>query len=363
MTPEITENIVYVATKDELRKACEKLSEKNVLGIDFECENNLHHYGAYLTLIQISDGEKDYLIDVIELERIDCLLDIFKNDAIEKIFHDVSFDLRMLQHQFNTGVCNLIDTQMLAMLNGEENLGLGALLMKYFDVKKINKFQKADWTKRPLSREMLTYASGDSKYLIRLKEKLLDDLERKGRESWAREECKHLETLDYTYKEQQASDIKGYSRLSGDRKSILSAVFELREKLAERVDMPPHFIINNKKLLEVANNPPETPKGWAKMRGVHPIVKRYSGMFTKKVKEAQQDPIKTTRTKPKRYSQSQREQFTALSDKRDALSEKLGIAKSLILSKDQMKDIVITGKYDSLRSWQKELVTSDKQEK
>ncbi|MGM5481413.1 MAG: ribonuclease D [Nanobdellota archaeon] len=356
MTPEITENVEHIGTQDELEIMCNKLSQQEIIGVDFECENNLHHYGAYLTLIQISDGEKDYIIDVIELKNINKLLDIFENEQIEKIFHDVSFDLRMLEHQFKTSVNNLTDTQMLAQLNGEQNIGLGALLEKYFEVKKKNKFQKADWTKRPLSKEMLTYAAGDSKYLIGLKEKLEKELERKGRLVWAKEECKHLETLDYSYKEQAANDIKGYSKLSGERKSILTAVFELREKLAKRVDMPPHFIINNKKLIEIANNPPETPKGWVKMKGVHPIVKKYAGMFTKKIKEAKKNPIKTVKNRSKRYSQKQRDEFTRLSDKRDNLAEKIGIAKALILSKDQMKEIVTTQTYESLREWQKKLI-------
>lgn len=248
MSPELTENIEYVSTQKELKKVCKRLSSMKTIGVDFECENNLHHYGAYLTLIQISDSEKNYVVDVIELKQLDCLLDIFADSDIEKIFHDVSFDLRILQHQYDASVRNVTDTQMLALLNGEPNIGLESLLKKYFNVDKKSKFQKADWTKRPLSKEMLMYAAGDSSYLIRLKESLYEELKKKNRISWAEEECKHLESLDYTYKEQKPSNMKGYGKLSLVEKSIFTTVFNLREQLAKKVDMPPHFIINNKKL-------------------------------------------------------------------------------------------------------------------
>ncbi|MFW5866054.1 MAG: ribonuclease D [Nanoarchaeota archaeon] len=361
MTAKVTDNITYISTQQELKEVCRKFSQESIIGVDFECENNLHRYGAYLTLIQISDSTKDYIIDVIELHSIDCLLEIFADETIEKIFHDVSFDFRILEHEFNAKVRNVTDTQVLALLNGEENIGLGTLLEKYFGVKKKNKFQKADWTKRPLSNEMLQYATGDSAYLIELKGKLCKELESKGRLSWAKQECKHLETLDYSYHEQQAKDLKGYSKLSAERKSILTAIFNLREKLAEQVDMPPHFIINNKRLIEIANNPPNTIKGWAKMRGVHPIVKRYSGMFLKNVLEAKKNPVQVEKNRSRRYSTQQRERFTALSEIRDELSSQLEMKKSVILSKDQIKDIVTTDSYDSLRPWQKDLIREKEQ--
>jgi ribonuclease D len=43
----------------------------------------------------------------------------------------------------------------------------------YFNAKKEKKYQKADWTIRPIDKEMLSYAVGDSKYLIKLKKILL----------------------------------------------------------------------------------------------------------------------------------------------------------------------------------------------
>lgn len=92
------------------------------------------------------------------------------------------------------------------------------------------------------------------------------------------------------------------------------------------------------------------------MKRVHPMVKNYAGMFLKKVKKAEKSPVSGTKQeRPKRYSKEQRELFKSLSEKRDELAEKYDLKKAVILSKDQMKDIVETDTYDSLREWQKDL--------
>ncbi|MGM5480593.1 MAG: ribonuclease D [Nanobdellota archaeon] len=351
-----TEDIVYIDTAKDLELMCEQLKKQSTIGVDFECENNLHHHGIFLTLIQISDNTTDYVIDVIKLKDIKALVDIFENEKITKIFHDVNFDFRVLNHQYGASVRNVIDTQVLSSLNGEESIGLGGLLKKYFDIAAKKKFQKADWTKRPLTKDMLIYASEDSKYLIPLKEKLEAQLEKKGRSSWAKEECKYLETLDYTYHEQESKDIKGYSKLPGKAKSVLDTLFDFRETIAKKVDMPPHFIINNKKLIELSKQPPKTPKGWVKLRGVHPIIRKYAVMLKKKTDTALLQPVEKKKIRPKRYNQEQRDQFTMLNEKREEIAKQLDIKKSLILSKDQMKEIVLTKTYDSLRSWQKKLI-------
>jgi len=59
-------------------------------------------------------------------------LDLFTNDKIQKVFHDVNFDLRIINNQWHCQLVNIFDTQLAALFLGEA-LGwktvLGALLM------------------------------------------------------------------------------------------------------------------------------------------------------------------------------------------------------------------------------------------
>ena len=76
----------YISTQERLKKACESLLEEEEFGIDIECENNLHHYGSFITLIQIS-GKENYIIDVLEFEHLDPLVEVLENPKINKFLY------------------------------------------------------------------------------------------------------------------------------------------------------------------------------------------------------------------------------------------------------------------------------------
>ena len=190
----------YIATKEDLNKATMHMAKQDVLAIDLECENNLHHYGTYISLIQVSCKDTDWIVDVLELKEIEPLLEILENKNIKKIFHDVSFDLRILHLQFNSRPKNIFDTQIGALLLGKNEIGLGSLLAEYYEVKKERKYQMADWTKRPLDEGMLSYATKDTKHLLPLYFDIKKELEKKGRWQWALQEAQYLEDSEMTYK-------------------------------------------------------------------------------------------------------------------------------------------------------------------
>jgi len=62
---------------------------------------------------------------------------------------------------FRLEVENLFDTQLACRFLGLRETGLEALLRSRFGVDLKKKFQQADWSRRPLSREMLEYAAMD----------------------------------------------------------------------------------------------------------------------------------------------------------------------------------------------------------
>jgi len=350
------ESYYYIDTKESLAMMCVDLSREDVIGIDLECENNLHHYGAYITLIQISSRTKQWIVDMVALDSLGPLRKILTDNSIQKIFHDVSFDLRILNSQFSCKPKNVFDTQMAALLVGKTEIGLGPLLLEYFDVKKQTKFQMADWTKRPISSAMLSYAIKDSKYLIQLRDVLLDELKKLNRLDWIKEELELIESARYNSKAYTFKDFKGYVHLTDTQRSVLSVLFDLREKYAQEVDMPIHFIIPNKKLHELIVNPPKTVSQWHTISGVHPLVKRNASIFFKAVKDAQEKKITIPLKEHKRYNEEQKALLGSLGDLRDGVADKLGIARHLVMSKDQMHGIVRLKNLDSLRSWQKKVL-------
>lgn len=350
------ESYYYIDTKESLAMMCEDLAREDVLGIDLECENNLHHYGAYISLIQISSRSKQWIVDIIALKALGPLRRIFVDRSIQKIFHDVSFDLRILNSEFGCKPKNIFDTQIAALLVGRTEIGLGPLLLEYFDVKKQRKFQMADWTKRPLTPAMLSYAVKDTKYLIQLRDVLVDELLKLDRLEWVKEEFDLIENMRFEKKAYTYKDFKGYSHLTDTQRSILKSLFYLRERYAKEVNMPIHFVIPNKKLNELIIDPPKTLSSWKSIKGVHPLVKRNAHIFFKVVEDAKTKTISLPEKVHKRYNEEQKKLLACLGDIRDSLADDMGLARHLIMNKEQMHSIVRSKNFKYLHAWQKKLL-------
>ncbi len=345
----------YVKTKDALERAAREWKHEDVLGIDIECENNLHHYGVYIAIIQISSKTKNWIIDVLELEDITPVLGMLTNHNIVKIFHDVSFDFRVLNYQFNIVPVNVFDTQIAALFLGKTKVGLETILHDFFQVEKEKKHQMDDWTKRPLTDDMLQYATKDSRYLIPLRATLIDMLKKQDRLTWATSLFKWLEHQDWTYKVQQFSDVKGIRKMSEAELGGFKHLFILRERIAKQINKPSHYIISTKALKEAAENPP-TLKQWKTMKRVHPVVKQKAELFFKTLEQGRKEGCTLEKKPHKKLTTKQKEMIENLTEKRNRLAEKIGVKNSLILTNEQIIEAGISGNLNHLLPWQQELM-------
>ncbi len=345
-------SFTYIDTDKALLEAVGEWQKATELAVDLECENNLHHYGAYISLIQLSTKTKNWIVDVLKLVSIKPLTEVLENPAIQKIFHDVSFDFRILQDQFSCHPQHIFDTQIAALFLGKEHLGLGDLLKEYFNADKESKYQMADWTKRPLNTEMLTYAVKDTTHLIPLRDILTTELHQKGRWSWVEEEFAALEEADFTYNTQTFLDVRGVRTFTPEQLGIFRELFLLREQLAEKVNRPVHFVIRNEDLKQFSQHPPQ----WEKVRGVHPIVRSQATLFSKAVEQGKKEPFFIPVPEKKRLSQLQKEQLEKLTEQQHTLAHKTNLKGHLIMNKEQMIMIVLSGRFDCLRAWQRKLV-------
>jgi ribonuclease D len=346
----------YIDTNEELKEICDELEKEAELGIDLECENNLHHYGAYISLIQISNKSKNYVVDILKVTDVKPLIKILEDKNIQKIFHGSDFDMRMLNSQFNCKPKNIFDTQVAALLLGKKDIGLGHLIQEYFNVEKIKKFQKADWTRRPLTVEMLDYASGDTIYLVRLRDVLIKELKEKGRLEWAEEDLLLLEKKEWIYEEGKFNTVKGYSHLEPKEKAIFKRLYDLRNDLAKKVDRPIHFVINNKQLIGYTVEP---PKDWSRVRGVHPIIRKNAKLFSIEIQKGSKEKIEIEKREIKKLSLNKKAQLDQLELFQVKLAEELEIMKYLIMNKEQMIAIVVSESLDGLKNWQKKLVEEE----
>src|SRR5690606_29231187 len=139
-------------------------------------------------LAQLTAAGRTSVIDPLGLESFAAFGELLADQAVEKVFHDADYDLRLLHHEFGFQPRRLFDTRITAQLLGEPGIGLGSLLEKYLGVKPDKRFQRADWSARPLTEGMLEYAAGDTDNLLELQNILRSQLVEKQRLAWAEEE-------------------------------------------------------------------------------------------------------------------------------------------------------------------------------
>ena len=173
----------WIETLPRLEAVARILRQAKIIGVDLEADS-MYHYFEKICLLQIATESASYVLDPLALRDLSALRPVFSNPRIRKVFHGADYDIRYLYRDFRLEVENLFDTQLACQFLGLRESGLEALLRSRFHVELNKKYQRADWSRRPLSPEMLEYAAMDARYLIPLARMLERELEEKGRLPW-----------------------------------------------------------------------------------------------------------------------------------------------------------------------------------
>ncbi|HBA87861.1 MAG TPA: 3'-5' exonuclease [Geobacter sp.] len=255
-TPAAAHLVTDQITLDEL---VERLSRESVLAFDLEADS-LHHYTEKVCLIQVSSESETRLIDPLAPIDAKALAPIFANPAIKKIFHGADYDMRSLYRDFGIEVVNLFDTMIASQFLGESEFGLAALLKKRFGVELDKRYQKADWSKRPLSPEMMEYAMKDTSLLIELYGQLESELRVKGRLAWVEEESELVAGVRSASREGELMCLrfKGANKMRPRELAVLEELLRFRDEKARAADVPPFRILSNDLLRELAEKQPRT---------------------------------------------------------------------------------------------------------
>lgn len=246
------------------------LGRQTEVAVDLEMDS-LHHYREKVCLIQVSTRKESWLIDPLALKDLGPLAGPLGNPGIRIVMHGADYDIRSLHRDFGIEVNSLFDTMIAARFLGSTEFGLAALLKARFGVELDKKYQKADWSKRPLSPEMCAYAMADTAYLLSLHDQLRGELEAAGRLSWLEEECALVCRARAAEKEGPLFlSCKGAGKLKGRSLAVLEGLLGLRDQQARELDRPPFKVISAETLLEVAEKRPRTLNELTAIKGMTP---------------------------------------------------------------------------------------------
>lgn len=260
---------IYLDTAEDTSRFLRTIADVDQLALDTEGAS-FHRFVDRIYLLQLSTREKTAVIDPLPIGKPAELGSLIENPRVEIVFHDADYDLRLLHQDYGWQVRNIFDTRVAAQLLGIRAFGLAALLERYFGVKLDKKHQRADWSMRPLTPDMLEYAAQDTMHLLALRDRLAADLQRAGRWEWAREEFQLIEHTRWEEEDEGNSflRLKGARDLDRRQLAVLRELVAWRNDVARRADRATFRVIGNDPLLELSRLKPTTREALASVKGM-----------------------------------------------------------------------------------------------
>jgi len=253
----VSPGVPLIQSQAELGALFQRLRREPLLAVDTEAAS-FHRYTDRVYLLQVSSRTETAVVDPLATEGLAPLGEVLVDPDVEIVFHDADYDLRLLDSEYGFRATNVFDTRIAAQLLNEPGVGLAALLEKYLGVRLDKRFQRADWSARPLSPEMLEYAASDTRHLPELRDILKTRLEASGRLGWAMEEFALLDDIraGQSNGEPGFLRLKGAKALKGRELAILRELYAWRDGVAQRSDRATFRILNNEPMLALAKQPP-----------------------------------------------------------------------------------------------------------
>ncbi len=358
-----------IETVSDLEQAARLLSAEEIIAVDLEADS-LYHYREKVCLIQIAAETFNLAIDPLAIGDLSSLRPVMADPAIRKVFHGSDYDIRCLYRDFEITVDNIFDTQLASRFLGLKETGLEALLRTRFQVALDKRFQKRDWSARPLSPEMLAYGIMDILYLIPLARAFEKELSDKNRLAWVEEEARLLSRIRPVSPLDRGPlflRFKGANGLDPRSLAALEALLQLRNAEAEKADRPPFKVLGNEAILELIR---QKPLNIQELRENKILTPRQISLFGQplldRLREAADSPATDLPIYPKRewpkMAPAVGRRFKALKAWKDARGNQLGMDPSLLLNNalsqwlSEKKPLTRRDleAVSGLRTWQKE---------
>lgn len=318
-------------------------------------------------LLQVSEGERAYLIDPLLISDWSPFADLLQDSAVIKVLHACSEDLEVFLRLTGSLPMPLFDTQLAAgYLNLGFSMGYSRLVQAVLNIELPKGETRSDWLQRPLSATQVSYAAEDVLHLARVYGQLKAQLSAE-KSAWVLEDGAELVShlRRETDPQQAYREAKLAWKLSRQQLAVLQALCAWREEQARVRNQPRNRIIREHSLWPLARTQPDNLVALARIEDMHPKTVRQDGEFILQlIKQAAATPAAQW---PEALPEPLPLDAAALLKKLRAIGqregERLQIAPELMLRKKTLEALLKTGypngPYqlpESLRGWRRELM-------
>ncbi len=268
-----------ISDPPRIAEIAQRLSDEPIIAFDTEFlrERTFH---PQLGLLQLASKDEAWLIDPLEADRegLRPVLEVLTAERVLKVAHSAEQDQECLYSHYGIVAAPLFDTSIGAALTGMgDQIGLAPLLRRVLRVSVPKGHTRTNWLNRPLQPAMCEYAVADVAHLVELAESLLDELERRGRRSWALKLCSQLA-------DQQRFDGDGLAvarklalnaRVDKREYAVLKELAQWREARVRKRDIPRRWLAEDQTLVQLARAQPRRAEDLSDFRGLGARVRDY----------------------------------------------------------------------------------------
>ncbi|HZU39558.1 MAG TPA: HRDC domain-containing protein, partial [Solirubrobacteraceae bacterium] len=289
--------------------------------------------------------------------------------AIEVVLHAGRQDVAILRRAWHTELINVFDTQIAAGFAGAgAQTGYGNLLGALLGRRVGKTASYTRWDARPLTAEQLSYAAEDVAHLLELADEVQRRLKETGREAWAREECRRLESATDERDPSSAWErLPRIGQLDPRARAVAKELAAWRERTASEEDRPVGSVLADPALVELAKRHPSNLQALEQIRGIHPSGIRRRGAAILDAIAAGMKGTPIPREEPRGRSDPEDAPLIVLAESvLRARALEAGLAYELIASRGELELIVAAARRGeaepevrTLEGWRSELVGAD----
>ena len=273
---------------------------------------------------------------------------MLEDPAVEVVFHDADYDLRLLHQDYGWHVRNIFDTRIAAQLLGIKRSGSRRCSSDFFGVKLDKKHQRADWSMRPLTQghARLRRAGHAAPARPARRAPLPSSRSsagwsgrgRSSRGSRGPSGSRRKTALSFLR-------MKGARDLTRRELALLRELVPWRDSVARELDRATFRVMGNEVLLDIARTAPRDAKQLSGLKGMpRGILERGGAAILSAVKRGLEVAEEHLPKFPRAAKWEREEDFeakvTKLKAVRDAAATRLSLDPGVLCSRERLEAIV-----------------------
>lgn len=253
------------------------------LAVDAERASEYRYWDGDDVIQMRRDGSATYLFDIPALLKAGChVQDITERmPDVEWILHDAAQDLPSFA-ELGLRPSRLFDTEFAARFLNMKHTGLAACTAAFLGLTLAKEHAAADWSARPLMRDLRNYAALDVELLIQLRNAMDRQLKASGKSEWARQEFDHILARGLAPRPANPEPwihVSNITKLGADRRAlgIVRELWLTRDYWAQKLDISPQLLLTDATIIEAAKMKPRNKRQFAAIKGLNHRVVRKTG--------------------------------------------------------------------------------------